>query len=153
VDALTLYVLPAAVAYLLLRGNRRGWRRKAGFAGLALLCSLVVTTTYHLGYADYRGRDLRFPELGAVAGNVATAVTGNPIGGVVTHATMHVGAVVHERDGGDARMLPPLVTPDSPGHGSSDLAAGLASAWLLVAAGAVFVIGRRGRRARVGRQT
>src|SRR3954468_22221097 len=36
VDALTLFVFPAAVAYLLMHGNREGGRRKAGFAGLAL---------------------------------------------------------------------------------------------------------------------
>ena len=61
VDALTLFVFPAAVAYLLMRGNREGAKRKTGFAGLALLLSLLVSTSYHLGYPEYRDADLRSP--------------------------------------------------------------------------------------------
>jgi hypothetical protein len=143
VDALTLYVLPAAVAYLLMRGNRRGFGRKAGFAGLALVLSLLVTTTYHLGYSEYRDQTLRYPEIGAVVANVPTALTGNPLGAVVTHATMHVASVVHQNDGGVQHMIPPKVTADYPNHGSSDLAAGLAGAWLLATAGALTVLVRR----------
>jgi len=143
VDALTLYVFPAAVAYLLMRGNRRGFGRKAGFAGLALVLSLLVTTTYHLGYSEYRDQTLRYPEIGAVVANVPTALTGNPLGAVVTHATMHVSSVVHQNEGGAQHMIPPKVTADYPNHGSSDLAAGLAGAWLLATAGALTVLVRR----------
>ena len=143
IDALTLYVFPASVAYLLMRGNRRGVWRKVGFAALALMFSLLVTATYHLGYTEYRGEDMRYPEIGALVANVPTAVTGNPIGAVATHATMHVTAVVHQRNGGEARMLPPKVTEDYPNHGSSDLAAGLAAGWLLAAAGALTLALRR----------
>jgi hypothetical protein len=143
VDALTLYVLPAAVAYLLMRGDRRGFRRKAGFAGLALALSLVVTTTYHLGYSEYRDDTLRYPEIGAVVANVPTALTGNPLGAVVAHAAMHVSSVVHQNEGGDQHMIPPKVTAEYPNHGSSDLAAGLAVAWLVAAAGALVVLVRR----------
>ena len=46
VDAMTLYVFPAAVAYLLMRGNRNGLGRKAGFAGLAL--DAVAAGHHHL---------------------------------------------------------------------------------------------------------
>ena len=143
VDALTLYVLPAAVAYLLMRGNRQGWQRKLGFAGLALALSLVVTTTYHLGYREYRDDTMRFPVIGAVAASVPTALTGNPLGSVVTHASMHVAAVVHQRDGGEAHMLPPRVTGDYESRGSSDLAAALAAGWLLMTAGALGRLSRR----------
>jgi len=38
---LTLFVFPAAVAYLLMHGNREGAKRKAGFAGLALMDHLI----------------------------------------------------------------------------------------------------------------
>src|SRR5690242_7523045 len=77
VDALTLFVFPAAVAYLVMHGNREGLKRKTAFAGLALALSLLVTTTYHLGYSEYRGNLLRYPEIGAIAANVPTALTGN----------------------------------------------------------------------------
>jgi hypothetical protein len=143
VDALTLYVLPAAVAYLLMHGDRRGLARQAGFAALALVMSLLVTTTYHLGYSEYRGETLRYPEIGAVVANIPTVLTGNPLGSVVTHSTMHVTAVVHQNEGGTAHMLPPTTTADYPSHGSDDLAAGLAAGWLLVTAGSLTVLVRR----------
>ncbi|MGZ5418433.1 MAG: hypothetical protein ACXWDI_14780 [Nocardioides sp.] len=143
VDALTLYVFPAAVAYLLLRGNRYGLPRKAAFAGLALVLSLVVTTTYHLGYSEYRGDTIKYPEIGALVANIPTALTGNPLGAVLTHGTMHVSAAVHQNEGGAQHMLPPNVTADYASHGSSDLAAGLAAGWLLAAAGALTLLVRR----------
>jgi hypothetical protein len=145
VDALTLFVFPAAIAYLLLRGDRSTAVRKAAFAGLALMLSMVVTATYHLGYAEFRGADLRYPEIGAVAANVPTVATGNPLGALVTHVTMHTTAVVHQRDGGAQHMLPPRSTGDYPDHGSSDLAAGLAAAWLVAAAAALTALVRHRR--------
>lgn len=145
VDALTLYVFPAAVAYLLLRGNRDGPRRRVAFAVLALGLSLVVTTTYHLGYAEYRGGTLRFPEIGAVVANVPTVLTGNPLGAVLAHGSMHVTAVVHQNQGGEQHMLPPNGTADYADHGSSDLAAVLAAAWLLATGVALTVLVRRQR--------
>jgi len=146
VDAITLFVFPAAVAYLLMRGNRQGLKRKAGFAALALVLSMFVTATYHLGYSEYRDSSLRYPEIGAVVANVPTALTGNPVGAVVTHSTMHVSAVVHQRDGGQQQMLPPNVTTDYPNHGSGDLAAGIALFWMLAAAGSLTLMVRRQRR-------
>ena len=145
VDALTLYVFPAAVAYLLMRGNRKGLGRKAGFAGLALVLSLVVTTTYHLGYSEYRGDTIKYPEIGAVVANVPTALTGNPLGAVIAHGAMHTSAVVHQNEGGAQHMLPPKVTANYGNHGNSDLAAGLAAAWLLATAGALTLLVRRQR--------
>ncbi|MDP3891924.1 hypothetical protein [Nocardioides sp.] len=145
VDALTLYVFPAAAAYLLMRGNRKGLGRKAGFAGLALVLSLVVTTTYHLGYSEFRGDTLKYPEIGAVVANVPTALTGNPLGAVITHNAMHVSAVVHLNEGGTQHMLPPRVTNDYANHGSDDLAAGLAAGWLVITAGVLALLARRRR--------
>jgi hypothetical protein len=145
VDALTLYVLPAAVAYLLMRGNRQGLKRKAGFAGLALVLSLLVTATYHVGYSEYRDETLRYPEIGALVANIPTVLTGNPLGAVVTHSSMHVAAVLHQNEGGAAHMLPPTVAEDYPSHGGSDLAAGLAAGWLLLTGGALTLVVRRQR--------
>jgi len=143
VDALTLFVFPAAVAFLLMRGDRRTLRRKAGFAGLALVMSMFVTATYHLGYTEFRDQTIRYPEIGAVMANIPTALTGNPVGAVVTHTTMHVSAVIHQRDGGAQHMLPPRSTGDYPNHGSSDVAAGLAAGWLLVTGGVLTALARR----------
>jgi hypothetical protein len=145
VDALTLFVFPAAVAYLLMHGNREGAKRKAGFAGLALLLSLLVSTSYHLGYPEYRDADLRSPLIGTIVANVPTALTGNPLGAVVAHPMVHIAAVVHQRNGGSTQMLPPMVTTDYPSHGDSNVAAALAALWLLFTASALTLVVRRQR--------
>ena len=147
VDALTLFVFPAAVAYLLMHGNRDGIGRKLGFTGLALVLSMLVSTSYHLGYPEYRDADLRSPEIGTIAANIPTALTGNPLGSVVAHSIVHVAAVVHQRDGGPTQMLPPKVTTDYPNHGDSDLAVALAVLWLVATAGTLAVVARRRRQA------
>ena len=145
VDALTLFVLPAAVAYLLMHGDRSGARRRTAFAGLTLVLSMLVTATYHLGYTEFRDGTIRNPEIGAVIANVPTALTGNPVGAVVAHTTMHVSAVVHQRDGGAQHMLPPRVDAAYPAHGSGDLAAGLAVCWMVAGAAAVGAVALRRR--------
>lgn len=143
IDALLLFVLPAAVAHLLMGGDRSGARRHAAFAVLALALSMVITATYHLGYSEFRDDAIRYPEIGAVAANVPTVLTGNPVGAVVAHTTMHVTAVVHQRDGGEQHMLPPRVDDAYPAHGDPDVAAGLAAGWLVVVGGALWLLRRR----------
>jgi len=147
VDALTLFVFPGAVAYLLMHGNREGAKRKVGFAGLALLLSLLVSTSYHLGYPEYRDADLRSPLIGTIVANVPTVLTGNPLGAVVAHPMVHLAAVVHQRNGGSTQMLPPKVTADYPSRGDSDVAAGLAALWLLGTGVALTDVVRRRRAA------
>jgi hypothetical protein len=143
VDALTLFVFPAAVAYLLMHGDRTGAGRKLGYAGLVLALSLLVSASYHLGYPEYRDADLRSPMIGTVMADSAAVLTGNPVGAFLTHGTAHLSAAVHQYEGGPTQMLPPKVTGDYPSHGDSDLAAGL---WLLGTAGALTVLVRRQRR-------
>jgi NADH:ubiquinone oxidoreductase subunit 6 (subunit J) len=106
-DTLLLFVFPAAVAWLVMHGNRMGVVRKLGYAGLTLALSLLVSTSYHLGYVEYRDADLRSPVIGTALGNSAAVFTGNPVGAFVTHTAAHVTAVVHQYEGGPTRMLPP----------------------------------------------
>ena len=146
VDALTLFVFPAAIAFLLMHGDRAGARRKIGYAGLVLGLSLLVSTSYHLGYPEYRDSDLRSPLMGTVMADSAAVLTGNPVGALVTHPAAHVSAVVHQEQGGPTQMLPPKVTGDYPSHGSQDAAAVLALVWLACAAGGITVLVRRARR-------
>lgn len=144
-DALTLFVFPAAVAYLVMHGDRRGAARKVGYAGLVLALSLVVSASYHLGYPEYRGSDLRSPLIGTAMASSSAMLTGNPVGAVLTHTTAHVSAVVHQSEGGPTHMLPPEVTADYPDRGDGDLAPALAGLWLLGVAGAVALLVRRVR--------
>ena len=145
VDALILFVFPAAVAHLLTHGDREGVRRKVGFAALALALSMLITAAYHLGYPEYRDRDLRSPEIGAVMGNLPAMLTGNPLGAVVAHDAAHVTAVVHANEGGPAQMLPPKVTADYPSRGDSDVAAAPAILWMVAAAGGLTLLVRHRR--------
>ncbi|HEU5037861.1 MAG TPA: hypothetical protein VFT70_12705 [Nocardioides sp.] len=131
VDTLTLFVFPAAVAYLVVHGDRRGAQRKLGYAGLVLAFSLVVSTSYHLGYPEYRGADLRSPLVGTVIADSSAILTGNPVGAFLTHGTAHVSAVVHQEEGGPTHMLPPKVDAGYPDRGDSDLAVALAGLWVL----------------------
>lgn len=105
VDALMLYGLPALVAFLLLRGNLAGAGRKLGVAAVTLLLVVTATVTYHLGYAQFRDKDLREPVTGAVIMSVPTLLTANPAGAVLVHAAVHVSALTHEAEGGN--YLPP----------------------------------------------
>lgn len=146
VDTVALFVFPAAVAYLLLHGDRTGGRRKTAYAGLVLALSLLMSTSYHLGYSEYRDADLRSPLIGTVMADSAAVLTGNPVGAFLTHGAAHVSAVVHQNEGGPTQMLPPKETADYPGRGDPDLAAGLAALWLLGAAATGITLVRRTRR-------
>jgi hypothetical protein len=152
VDALTLFVFPAAVAYLLMHGDRTGAKRKIGYAGLVLALSLVVSASYHLGYPEYRDSDLRSPLIGTVMADSAAVLAGNPIGAFLTHGTAHVSAVVHQEQGGPTQMLPPKVNTGYPSRGDSYLGVGLAGLWLLGTTGALTVLVRRQRVGRPDRR-
>jgi hypothetical protein len=143
VDALTLFVFPAAVAYLVMHGDRTGMKRNAAYAGLVLAMSLLVSACYHLGYPEYRDADLRSPLIGTSVADSAAVLTGNPVGAFVTHTTAHVSAAVHQNEGGPTQMLPPDVTAGYPSRGDQDLAAGLATLWLIGTVGVLTMVVRR----------
>jgi hypothetical protein len=96
-DALLLTVLPVlatwqAFAQLHWTENLPG----KVFAGVvAILASLLVTASYHLGYPEYRGAGLFGPVIGNTAMTLGYLVTGNPLAAVVSHVSMHVAAVLH----------------------------------------------------------
>jgi len=107
VYALLLSVLPVLVvkSALVGAGWPSGWMAHVGFGGAALLASLVVTAAYHLGYPEFRGK----PVSGAMLGNgiltVAYLLTQNPLAPLLSHAAMHVAAILHGRE--TTVQLPP----------------------------------------------
>jgi hypothetical protein len=138
-DALVLFVFPAAAAFLLMHGDRTDIPRKVAFGALTLALSLAITAAYHLGYAQFRGSDLVKPEVGAVVANVPAVLTGNPVGAIVAHDVFHVTANVHAYRSGV--FLPPdLKGYEERGSGSAGWA--LAGAWIAFA-GAVMWWQRR----------
>jgi hypothetical protein len=147
VDALVLGAFPAAIAYFVLRGDRSGLARKAAFAGLVLVFSLVVSVAYHLGYSTYRGSELSKPVLGTVMIDVPAVLTGNPVGAIVEHASVHTSAVVHQYYGGDGtnHFLPPELSADYPDRAGGPLGLAIAGGWLVVVGVALTFTRRRVR--------
>jgi hypothetical protein len=143
VDALVLAVFPALVAYLVLRGNRQGLARKAAFAGLVVLFSLIVSAAYHAGYSTYRDSTMSKPLTGTVMWDVPAVLTGNPAGAVVAHAAVHVSAVVHQYYGGENHLLPPELTADYPERADGALGVLIGASWLAVVAGVLVLTRER----------
>jgi hypothetical protein len=106
-DALLLSVLPVLAVKSALVGDGwpSGWAAQLGFGGVALLASLLVTAAYHLGYPEFRGK----PVFGAMLGNgiltLAYLLTQNPLAPLLSHAAMHVAAILHGRE--TTVQLPP----------------------------------------------
>lgn len=95
VDGLLLLAFPWVVVWRALDAETGSWRRKAGAGSLAWLAVLLVTTVYHLGYADFRSEKIAQPAIGSTIGAVPTLVTANPVASPISHVILHVTAVVH----------------------------------------------------------
>jgi len=95
IDALLLTAFPALVAITLLEGRVATMARRGLFAGLALVMTLAITATYHLGYEQFREDGVGAPEIGNTIISVPALATMNPLGSIVAHASMHVAAVTH----------------------------------------------------------
>jgi hypothetical protein len=96
-DGLLLSAFPILAVFAAAKGSKLR-QRKSGtvlVGAAALLASLVMATVYHLGYRDFRSPLLARPVVADLAWSVPTLVTLNPIGTPITHASMHVTAVLH----------------------------------------------------------
>lgn len=105
IDGMLLLAFPWLVAWRALDAEGSGWGRKLRAAGVAWLGVLLITTSYHLGYGDFRSRKILQPNVGATIGAVPTLVTANPVASVVSHVVLHAAAVVHVPD--SELYLPP----------------------------------------------
>lgn len=94
-DGLLLSAFPILVVFAAFSGSplRRRASGTVAVAAVAMLASLAMTATYHLGYEDFRSSKLRKPIAGDLVWSVPTLVTLNPIGAPIAHAGLHVAAV------------------------------------------------------------
>ena len=106
-DGVILSAFPILAVFAAFKGGHAlaHWRGKIAVGALALGVSLLFTAVYHLGYSDFRGEKLRKPLAGDVIWSVPTLVTLSPIASPITHAGLHVTAVVHSYD--TDTFLPP----------------------------------------------
>jgi hypothetical protein len=95
-DGLLLSAFPIVLVFAALAH----WRRRRGgtvlVGALAMVASLAMTATYHLGYSDFRSDKLRKPMTGDLVWSVPTLATLNPIGAPIAHVGVHVAAVTHD---------------------------------------------------------
>lgn len=96
IDALFLNIIPvlAVGAGLSQIGWTSSWLGRIGVAVIALFASLWVTLAYHVGYKEFRNRSVGLVLVGNALITFAFLVSGNPVGAVISHAVMHIAAVI-----------------------------------------------------------
>jgi hypothetical protein len=97
IDALLLSVLPILAVKLAVDETSllESWYGKIGFILLGLLASFFATTAYHLGYPEFRGKKVIWPNIGNGILSLAYLLTMNPLAAVLPHITMHIAAMIH----------------------------------------------------------
>jgi hypothetical protein len=96
IDALFLNVMPVLAVWT---GFSQAvwadsWPGKIGVGVLALLSSLLVTLTYHVGYAEFRDKSVVLVLVGNTLITLAYLLSTNPIGAILSHTVMHVAATI-----------------------------------------------------------
>lgn len=96
IDALFLNVMPVLAIWA--GTSQFTWTTtiigKFGIGIAGLFASLLVTLTYHLGYPEFRNRNVGLVLVGNMIITLAFLLSGNPIGSIVSHTAMHVAAVL-----------------------------------------------------------
>jgi hypothetical protein len=95
VDALFLNIMP--IIAIRIGAAQFAWATtlagKIGVGFIALITSLVVTLTYHLGYHEFRNKSVFMVLLGNSLITLAFLLSGNPLGSLISHTAMHLVAV------------------------------------------------------------
>jgi len=95
IDGLLLSAFPWMVTWRAFDVEKKPLGKKIALGLLAWLFILVLTTAYHLGYSDFRSKKIIQPNIGNTIISIPTLVSGNPIGSPITHAIMHITAIIH----------------------------------------------------------
>jgi hypothetical protein len=96
IDALLLNVMPVLAIWLGFSEAELGKSVlvNAGVGILALLASLLVTLTYHLGYPEFRNRSIGLVLVGNSLITLAYLLSNNPLGAILSHTIMHIAAAI-----------------------------------------------------------
>lgn len=93
VDSLLLSVLPIlAVRQELINVE---WAGNFIVGLIALLVSSVITVVYHLGYQEFRNKNVLWTVFGNGVLSLAFIITMNPLAAVIPHIAMHITAIIH----------------------------------------------------------
>jgi hypothetical protein len=100
IDALLLSVLPVLAMQMVF--SDAGWLNgtigKTGLITIAMVGSFFATTVYHLGYPEFRGKNVIWPNIGNGVLTLAYLLTMNPLAAILPHIAMHITAMIHGRD-------------------------------------------------------
>jgi hypothetical protein len=109
-DALLLSVLPVLAVNIALTNPvwTQNWLGKICSGFIGLLASFFVTTAYHLGYPEFRGKKVLWPNIGNGVLSLAFILTMNPLAAILPHMAMHVAAMIHGKD--TTGQVPPHYT-------------------------------------------
>jgi hypothetical protein len=96
IDAMFLNVMPVLAVWAAFShvGWADSWLGKIGVGILALLASLWVTLTYHVGYSEFRNRSVGLVLVGNTLITLAYLLSTNPLGAILSHTAMHVAAAI-----------------------------------------------------------
>jgi hypothetical protein len=94
-DALFLSVFPVIAVWHAFPDHTGTWRGKIAVGALALVASLIVTATYHIGYEECRGDQMREALVGNDIFTLGYLLTTNPIAAVAGHVILHIASVLH----------------------------------------------------------
>jgi hypothetical protein len=99
-DALLLSVIPVLAIKIALTDPvwPQNWLGKIGFCIIGLFASFFVTTAYHLGYPEFRGKRILWPNIGNGVLSLAFIITMNPLAAILPHMAMHVAAMIHGKE-------------------------------------------------------
>ncbi len=95
IDGLLLSSFPWIVTWRAFDVGKKPLGKKIAFGFLAWLFILAMTTAYHLGYSDFRAKKIVQPIIGNSIISIPTLLSANPIGSPITHAIMHITAILH----------------------------------------------------------
>jgi len=96
-DGVFLSVMPLLASWQAFSelGWMGSWLGTVGASLVGLLASSYVTTAYHLGYPEFRGSEVAMPVIGNDIMSLGYILTRNPLSATLSHAAMHVAAVLH----------------------------------------------------------
>ena len=99
-DALLLSVIPVLAVMIALSDSAwtQNWLGKICLGFIGLLASFFVTTAYHLGYPEFRGKKVLWPNIGNGVLSLAFILTMNPLAAILPHMAMHVAAMIHGKE-------------------------------------------------------
>ena len=95
IDGLLLSVFPWLVTWRAFKAEEKPVVQKIGVALLAWVFIIVMTTLYHLGYADFRSPKIIQANIGNTIISIPTLLSANPVGSPIAHAALHISAVIH----------------------------------------------------------